>query len=346
MLDQLAALRQQAQAELAETSDERALNAWRVRYLGRRGELNQILRGLAELPLEQRRQVGAVANQIKDELEAAWKARADLLMEQQVSRTIEAGKIDVTLPGRPLPRGHLHPITQTLRDILQAFTDMGFRIVEGPEVEWDRYNFELLRIPKDHPARDMWDTLWIDYQRDGERPMLLRTHTSPNQIRVMERQAPPVRVVVPGRCYRYEATDATHEWMMTQVEGLAVDEGIGLVDLKGTLAEFARRMFGRQRQIMLRHAYFPFVEPGVEMAVDCFACQQRGDCRVCGGTGWIELLGAGMVHPEVLQNVGYNAERFTGFAFGLGVERTAMLRYGIDDIRLFYANDLRFLRQF
>jgi phenylalanyl-tRNA synthetase alpha chain len=222
---------------------------------------------------------------------------------------------------------------------------MGFQVVEGPEVEWDRYNFEALRIPRDHPARDMWDTLWIDYEKDGERPMLLRTHTSPNQIRVMEQSQPPIRVVVPGRCYRYEATDPTHEWMMTQVEGLAVDEGISLADLKGTLADFAHRIFGPERRVAFRCDYFPFVEPGMELRIDCFLCGGEG-CRTCGRSGWIEILGAGMVHPEILDSVGYDSERYTGFAFGMGIERIAMLRHGIDDIRLFYANDLRFLRQF
>lgn len=322
-----------------------ALEAWRVAYLGRRGRLTLILRGLAGLPLEQRRETGARANAAKERLEAAYQRRHRELEEAQVAETIEAGRLDVTLPGPPLPHGRLHPITQTLRDVLQAFATMGFQIVEGPEVEWDRYNFEALRIPQDHPARDMWDTLWIDYVRDGQRPMLLRTHTSPNQIRVMERTQPPVRVVVPGKCYRFEATDPTHEWMMTQVEGLAVDEGISLADLKGTLAEFARRIFGHERKVAFRCDYFPFVEPGMELRIDCFLCRGEG-CRTCGRTGWIEILGAGMVHPEILDNVGYGSERYTGFAFGLGIERIAMLRHGVDDIRHFYANDLRFLRQF
>jgi phenylalanyl-tRNA synthetase alpha chain len=222
---------------------------------------------------------------------------------------------------------------------------MGFQVVEGPEVEWDYYNFEALRIPADHPARDMWDTLWIDYERNGERAMLLRTHTSPNQVRFMEQSQPPIRIVVPGKCYRFEATDPTHEWMMTQVEGLAVDEGISLTDLKGTLAEFARRIFGQERRVAFRCDYFPFVEPGMEMRIDCFICR-GGGCRTCHNSGWIEILGAGMVHPEILTKVGYDAEKYTGFAFGLGIERIALLRHGIDDIRHFYANDLRFLRQF
>ena len=256
------------------------------------------------------------------------------------------GRVDVSVPGRARPVGRLHPVTQTLRDIVAAFAELGFRVAEGPEVEWDYYNFQKLRIPQDHPARDMQDTFWIEGgEPDSERPMLLRTHTSPNQIRVMERQQPPVRVVVPGRCYRSEATDATHEWMMCQVEVLAVDEGITLADLKGTLDHFAKRMFGPERRIMLHHSYFPFVEPGVEMAVDCFVCNGTG-CRTCKGSGWIELLGAGMVHPEALEGVGYDSQRYTGFAAGIGVERVALLRHGIDDIREFYKNDLRFLEQF
>ena len=288
---------------------------------------------------------GAAANRLKTRLEAAFDERRAHLEESRVARVIEGARLDVTLPAPPLPRGRLHPITQTVREVLGCFESMGFQVVEGPEVEWDHYNFEALRIPKDHPARDMVDTLWIDYERDGERPMLLRTHTSPNQIRVMEQMQPPIRVVVPGKCYRYEATDPTHEWMMMQVEGLAVDEGISMADLKGTLSEFARRMFGRERQVGFRCDYFPFVEPGMELRIDCTLCRGQG-CRTCGGSGWIEILGAGMVHPEIIANAGYDPERYTGFAWGMGVERIAMLRHGIDDIRLFYANDIRFLQQF
>ena len=231
---------------------------------------------------------------------------------------------------------------------------MGFQVVEGPEVEWDRYNFEMLNIPRDHPARDMWNTLWIDHlNEEGEHSMLLRTHTSPMQARVMEGMRPPVRVVVPGKCYRYEATDNTHEWHFYQIEGLAVDDGITFADLKGTLYEFARRLFGPERKVRFRCDYFPFVEPGVDMSIDCFACQGRGyvqhsteGCRICRESGWIEIMGAGMVHPKVLEGVGYDPSVYTGFAFGLGTERVAMLKYGINDIRLFYSNDLRFLRQF
>jgi phenylalanyl-tRNA synthetase alpha chain len=233
-----------------------------------------------------------------------------------------------------------------LREACAVFAAMGFEVVEGPEVEWDYYNFEALNIPRDHPARDMWATLWIDYQNEaGERPMLLRTHTSPMQIRFMEKRQPPIRVLMPGKVYRYEATDATHESMFYQIEGLAVDKGISMAHLKGTLYEFARRLFGQNRKVRFRCDYFPFVEPGVDMAIDCFICQGNG-CRVCGDEGWIEILGAGMVHPDVLRRVNYDPDIYTGFAFGMGLERIPMLKYGIDDIRLFYSNDLRFLEQF
>jgi len=252
------------------------------------------------------------------------------------------------LPGRLIPTGKLHPTTQVLREITRTFRALGFSIIEGPEVEWDKYNFEMLNIPQGHPARDMWNTLWIDYKNEvGELPMLLRTHTSPMQARVMETSQPPIRVVIPGKCYRYEATDATHEWHFHQVEGLAVDEGITFADLKGTLYEFARRLFGEERKIRFRCDYFPFVEPGVDMSIDCFACDESSQgCRICRDSGWIEIMGAGMVHPEVLKGVGYDTEKYTGFAFGLGPERIAMLKHGIDDIRHFYTNDLRFLGQF
>jgi phenylalanyl-tRNA synthetase alpha chain len=332
--------------ELGAAVDVPSLETWRVAYLGRKGRLTRVLRGLPEIAdLEERRRLGREANGLKARLEQAYSTRRKRLEEAQVSSVIEGERLDVTLPGTPLPQGRLHPVTQTLRDVLDAFVSMGFEIAEGPEVEWDYYNFESLRIPQDHPARDMWDTLWIDYEKEGRRPMLLRTHTSPNQVRVMERSQPPVRVVVPGKCYRYEATDPTHEWMLTQVEGLAVDDGITMAGLKGTLLEFARRLFGEERQARFRCDYFPFVEPGMEMRIDCFICRGAG-CRTCHDSGWIEILGAGMVHPEIIANAGYNPERYTGFAFGMGIERIAMLRYGVEDIRNFYANDLRFLQQF
>jgi len=320
------------------------LQVWRVTYLGRKGRLTGVLRGLGGLPVEERRALGALANRLKDDLESALELRQAQIGADRLT-AIESGRLDVTLPGREKRIGRLHPVTQTLRDVLAAFVSMGFSVVEGPEVESDYYNFEALRIPKDHPARDTMDTLYVDITHDGEYDVVMRTHTSPNQVRVMEKTRPPIRVVVPGRCYRNEATDPTHEWMQTQVEVLTVDEGISMSDLKGTLFEFAKRIFGQERKVRFRCDYFPFVEPGAEMAIDCMICGGSG-CRTCGGEGWIEILGAGMVHPEILSNMGYDADRYTGFAAGMGIERISMLRHGIEDIRLFYANDLRFLRQF
>ncbi len=339
-------VRDDALAALARTESPEDLEAWRIAFLGRRGHLTGLLRAVGLLPPDQRKAAGEAANRAKSYLESALAEREHALAAGDGSNADQDGAIDVTLPGWPAPVGGLHPTTLIMREICDAFISMGFQVVEGPEVEWDHYNFEMLNIPKDHPARDMWNTLWLDYEDDaGETPMLLRTHTSPMQARIMEGQEPPVRVVVPGKCYRYEATDATHEWHFFQVEGLAVDRGITFADLKGTLYEFARLVFGQERRVRFRCDYFPFVEPGVDMSIDCFACA-GGGCRICGETGWIEIMGAGMVHPKVLEGVGYDPNIYTGFAFGMGPERIAMLKYGIDDIRLFYANDLRFLSQF
>jgi phenylalanyl-tRNA synthetase alpha chain len=347
MLNKLKEIREKALRELdRDINDLDELELWRINYLGRKGLLTQMLRGLRELSLEERRTVGSAANEVKNLLEQRFVRWQETLKERELKKLAAEGGIDVTLPGRPILLGRLHPTIQMLRQICDIFVSMGFEIVEGPEVEWDYYNFEALNIPKDHPARDMWATLWIDYKtEDGERPMLLRTHTSPVQIRVMEQRQPPIRVVMPGRVYRYEATDATHESMFYQIEGLAIDEGITFAQLKGTLYEFAHRLFGLERKVRFRCDYFPFVEPGVEMAIECLSCQGRG-CRVCSDTGWIEILGAGMVHPEVLKRVNYDPEVYTGFAFGLGLERIPMLKYGIENIRLFYSNDIRFLSQF
>jgi phenylalanyl-tRNA synthetase alpha chain len=341
-------LRSTALSELAAATDSPALESWRSRWLGRSdGEVTKLLRSIGGLPQDQRAAVGAAANALRGELETALADRQAALEAKELASLSTEGAIDVTLPGRPQPLGRLHPVTQTLRTCIKVFGDMGFRVVEGPEVEWSKYNFDLVRIPEDHPARDMWDTIWVDNEGAGERSMLLRTHTSPNQIRVMERMQPPIRVIVPGKCYRHEATDATHEWMLTQIEGLAVDEGVRLSDLKGTLYEFARRLFGEDRKIIFHHSYFPFVEPGIEMAIDCFMCRGSGaECGTCHGTGWIEILGGGMVHPEIIDNMGYGSDRYTGFAFGIGIERVALLRWGIEDIRRFYQNDIRFLSQF
>ncbi len=333
----------EARAGLAGAADEAALEAWRTSVLGRSGTLTGVLRGLGALPEDERRAVGAAANTAKQALEAALDARREELRRGALA-SMEA--LDVTLPGRPMRRGRLHPVTQVRREILDIFARLGFATVEGPEVELDEYNFGRLRIPEHHPARDMWDTFWFDTAPD-EASMLLRTHTSPMQIRYIEQHEPPIRIAVPGRCYRYEATDATHEWMMQQIELLAIDEGISMANLKGTLQEFARQMFGPQRRVLMRNSYFPFVEPGVELSVDCFACP--GDdpaCPVCRGSGWIEIMGAGMVHPEIIEAAGFDSTRYTGFAAGMGVERVTMLKYGITDIRAFYSNDPRFLAQF
>ena len=346
MQEHLAELQRTVLEALEKAGSSRDLEDWRISHLGRKGRLTQLLRRLGSLPPEERRVLGAQANQLKALFQSKLAERQAALGEAASSALAERQGIDVTLPGRPLTIGRLHPTTRMIREITGAFVAMGFQVVEGPDVEWDYYNFEALNIPPGHPAREMWDTLWIDYEtQDGQRPMLLRTHTSPMQVRFMEKHRPPVRVVVPGKVYRYEATDATHEWHFHQVEGLAVGEEITFADLKGTLYEFARRIFGVQRKVRFRCDYFPFVEPGAEMAIDCFICQGSG-CRVCGESGWIEIMGAGMVHPQVLERVGYDPQVYTGYAFGLGVERMAMLKYGIDDVRLFYANDVRFLRQF
>jgi phenylalanyl-tRNA synthetase alpha chain len=344
-LDQLQRLREEALAELAAATTPQAIEEWRVRSLGRNSRLTGLLRGLRDLEPDQRKALGAEANKLKGDLEALLAERGETVRRLALESELEGSALDVTLPGRPHALGRLHPVTQTLRDAVHAFGTMGFQVAEGPEVEWDVYNFQKLRIPPNHPARAMQDTFYIDYKRDGEYPMLLRTHTSPNQIRVMESRQPPIRVIVPGRVYRNEATDPTHEWMLSQIEVLAVDTGVTMADLKGTLYEFARQMFGRDRKVMFRYAYFPFVEPGAEMAVDCWMCRGEG-CRTCGMTGWIELMGCGMVHPEALQGVGYDPSSVTGFAAGIGIERLALLRLGIEDIRHLYANDLRFLTQF
>ncbi len=346
MLEVLEDLKSQALSELESLANLEELDAWRVKYLGRKGALTQKLRGVSELPVEQRPEVGAAANRVKSLLEESFTGKQESLKKSEIEKQLEEKRIDVTLPGKPVRLGRLHPTTRILRETSAIFTSMGFEVVEGPEVETDYYNFEALNIPPGHPARDMWDTLWVDYiNENGERPMLMRTHTSPMQIRFMERRKPPIRVIMPGKVYRYEATDATHESMFYQIEGLAVDKGITMADLKGTLYEFARRLFGEDRRVRFRCDYFPFVEPGVEMAIDCFICKGKG-CRVCKNEGWIEILGAGMVHPDVLRRVNLDPEIYTGFAFGMGLERIPMLKYGIDDIRLFYGNDLRFLEQF
>ncbi len=343
---QITDLRKKALGELAAVKASSELEAWRVRYLGKKSQLTEILRGLVALSIKERKEAGALSNTLKMELESAFKASVESLREREVASAGSKDAIDISLPGRSFPRGHLHPVSQALGEISSIFTAMGFQVLEGPEVEWDYYNFDMLNMPKEHPARAATDTFWIDAPpNDKGWQMLLRTHTSPMQVRTMEKTKPPIRIVVPGIVHRYEATDATHLSMFSQIEGLAVDEGISMADLKGTLHEFARRFFGPDRRVRFRCDFFPYVEPGAEMAVECAVC--RGDgCRLCGGSGWIEVLGSGMVHPSVLEGVGIDPKKYSGFAFGMGIERIPLLRHGIEDIRLFYGSDLRFLRQF
>jgi len=337
----LDALRDRALADLAATTDLPAVQAWEKTYLGAKGELTAFLRGLGALSAEERPQAGRAANAVKGALTEAYVERhADLAAADLASR-LAGDAVDVTLPGRPPLIGAAHPVSQMIDDLSDIFALMGFQTVFGPEVETARYNFDLLNIPADHPARDVWDTIHVDLP--GE--VVMRTHTSPMQARVMEQVDPPVRVIVPGRVYRYEAQDASHEWMFHQLEGLAIDRNITMTDLKGTLAELARQLFGPNRKIRFRCDFFPFVEPGVDFAVDCAICDGKG-CRVCKHTGWLEMGGAGMVHPRVLEGVGYDPATYSGFAFGLGIERLTMMRTGVDDVRAFAAGDLRFLRHF
>jgi phenylalanyl-tRNA synthetase alpha chain len=325
----------EASQELEAAKNRRAVQDISVRYLGRKGIITQFLRNISKLPAGQRPAAGKKANEVKNLLAAAAKKA---ITELETAVETAALAIDVSLPGRPLPSGSLHPITQINQRICDIFTEMGFEIAEGPEVELDYYNFEALNFPKDHPARDMQDTFFISDD------IVLRTHTSPLQIRTMEKQPPPVRIIMPGKVYRCDS-DLTHTPMFHQVEGLLVDENISFGDLKGTLTAFVHQMFDEQTSLRFRPGFFPFTEPSAEVDILCVMCRGKG-CRVCSQTGWLEILGSGMVHPALYENVGYDADRYTGFAFGMGVDRIAMLKYGIDDIRKFFENDVRFLSQF
>lgn len=340
LVQELHALRVDALARLEQISDLTLLDTWRIDYLGRRGALTQVMRGIGQLAPAQRPEVGQVSNEVKTALEDAFEARVTVIKQAQLTHTFARQRLDVTLPGVPVGLGRVHPSTQTLREIAAIFSDMGFQIFDSREVESDLYNFELLNMPPYHPARDMWDTFYINER------VVLRTHTSPGQIRAMRAYHPePIRVILPGMCYRYEAITARHEMMFHQVEGLAVGTNITMADLKGVLVTFARRLFGDDRQVRFRCSHFPFTEPSVEVDMDCIVCRGQG-CTICKYSGWLEILGAGMVHPQVLRNGGYDPEVFSGFAFGMGPERITMLKYGIDDIRYFFSNDLRFLEQF
>ena len=341
MLEKLNRLEQEALKALEAAEDEEALDQWYRAYLGRKGAVTQMVRSVGTLPKEKRPAFGRRANEVKQALEAAYADRREAVRRMVLARALKEGAVDVTLPGRPVVRGRLHPATRTLREIYAIFADMGFQVYRSRDVETDEYNFQLLNMPPHHPARDMWDTFYTT--RKG---VLLRTHTSPGQIHAMREFAPePVRVILPGMCYRYEQITARSEIQFHQVEGLAVGRNITMTDLKGTLAEFARRMFGPERKMRFRCSHFPFTEPSVEVDIDCILCEGQG-CPVCKHTGWLEILGAGMVHPVVLRNGGYDPDVYSGFAFGMGPERITMLKYGISDIRYFWGNDLRFLEQF
>jgi phenylalanyl-tRNA synthetase alpha chain len=341
MLDRLDQIEAEALRGLHAVEDETALQSWKVKHLGRSAALGSILDGLRQLSKEERPAVGRRVNEVKAALEAAYEARRGALRAESLDRSLREDRLDVTLPGRPIARGRLHPATQMLRRVIAIWAEMGFQVYRSRDVETDEYNFELLNMPPDHPARDQWDTFFTT-----QPGVILRTHTSPGQIHVMRERAPePIRVVLPGMCYRYEQQDASHEIQFNQVEGLAVGHSITFADLKGTLISFARRLFGQDVRTRFRAGHFPFTEPSAEMDIECFVCRGQG-CKVCKNTGWLEVLGSGMVHPTVLVNGGYDPQRFSGFAFGMGTERLTMLKHQIEDIRSFWANDLRFLEQF
>lgn len=339
---QLIALRRAAEDALGSASTVDELQSWEREYIGSKGSLTVMFRSLGGLDASDRPEAGRLLNQVKQSLAATFGERETELKRGATAARIAAETVDVTLPGRRQHAGNAHPVSLMIDELSEIFALMGFQTVFGPEVETGRYNFDLLNIPADHPARDVWDTIILEAPSEE---IVLRTHTSPMQARVMESTRPPVRVIVPGRVYRYEAQDASHEWMFHQLEGLAVDTNIRMTDLKGVLQELARQLFGPTRRIRFRCDFFPFVEPGVDFAVDCAICDGKG-CRVCKQSGWLEMGGAGMVHPKVLQGVGIDPEEYTGFAFGLGIERLLMMRYGIADIRAFAGNDLRFLSEF
>lgn len=349
MHENLIQLRDEALAALAAAADAEALEAWRVRILGRKGALAEAMKILGSLSREERPAYGVAANEVKVALEAAFEARQEALKAAALAAELAAGAVDVTLPGRPPSIGHLHVTTQNLRQLYAVFAGMGFEVYDAPDVETDDYNFGLLNIPAYHPARDMWDTFWVSQNPKpdlAERALVMRTHTSPGQIRAMRQRCPePIRVVLPGKCYRYEQITMRSEHQFYQMEGLAVGKGIRMTDLIGTLREFARQMYGSGRKLRVRGSYFPFTEPSIEADMDCVLCEGKG-CPVCKYTGWLEVAGAGMVHPVVLRNGGYDPDIYSGFAFGMGVERPTMLKYSVKDIRYFYGNDLRFLGQF
>ncbi len=344
MLEQLETHYVEAQEALATITDSETLHEWQIEYLGRNGKITNMLRSTGKLPAEQRASFGKRANEIKNLLTTALENQQALVAAQELAQDLEEGEIDITLPGRPRTTGGLHPATQTLRLYADIWAEMGFQVYRSRDVETDEYNFQLLNFPPHHPARDMQDTFYTT-----KSDVILRTHTSPGQIRAMhelgDNGTKPIRVILPGMCYRFEQITARSEVQFNQVEGLAVGRNIRMTDLKGTIAEFARRMYGADVQVRFRASYFPFTEPSMEVDVECFLCGGAG-CRICKYTGWLEIAGSGMVHPNVLRNGGYDPSEWSGFAFGMGPERATMLKHGIEDIRYFWGNDLRFLEQF
>jgi len=344
-MDKIEEIKTEALKQIDGIDNVKDLESWRVRYLGKKSPLTQILRSLATLSIDERKAVGAAANHLKTLLEERAIHKGELLRGAQLKSEAQKESIDISLPGRPCPAGHQHPITQTINEICDIFVSMGFQVLGGPDVEWDYYNFEALNMPAEHPARDNMSSFWIDAPAGQKGKQLLRTHTTAITARTLESFKPPIRAIEVGRCYRYEAIDATHLNIFHHIDGIAVDKGITMADLKGTLYEFSRRYFGGDRKVRFRVDYYPFVEPGVEMAIECIGCRGKG-CRICKNTGWLEILGAGMTHPDVLRRGGIDPAVYGSFAFGMGIERLPMLRYGIDDMRLFYSNDMRFLKQF
>ena len=339
MKDQISNIRTTAEAELSAISSTDKLEELRVKYLGKKGELTSVLKGMGGLSAEERPIVGALANEVREFLESAIEAKKSSLEFELMNQRIANEKIDVTMPGKRQTLGRIHPLNAVLTQLEDIFIGMGFSISEGPEVEFDYYNFEALNIPQDHPARDTQDTFYISDN------IVLRTQTSPVQIRVMEQQKPPIRIIAPGRVYRSDAVDATHSPVFHQIEGLVIDKGITMADLKGTLEIFVHQLYGEKTKLRFRPHHFPFTEPSAEVDISCFSCGGSG-CRICKNEGWIEILGAGMVHPEVLRRCNIDPEVYSGFAFGIGLDRVAMFKYDVDDLRLFYENDVRFLQQF
>jgi phenylalanyl-tRNA synthetase alpha chain len=338
MQDKIKQIESEAIQAINSAETIQSLDEARIRYLGKKSEFMQLLKSLGSLSAEERPKVGALINSVKEKLEKALRTKKLLLLQSEQQKKIEAEKIDVTLPGKGIKRGRIHPITQVMEEAKLIFLRLGYEIAEGPDIESDYYNFDGLNIPPHHPSRDMWSTLFVTDE------VLLRTHTSPVQIRVMEKRKPPLAIIAPGRVYRRDS-DATHSPVFHQLEGFLVNHHVTFGDLKGTLTEFLRQMFGKERNVRFRPSFFPFTEPSAEVDVECVMCNGKG-CKLCKETGWLEILGSGMIDPNVFKGIGYDPEKYTGFAFGMGIERIAMLKYGVDNIRLFFENDVRFLEQF